>query len=620
MDYCELVNILYRLGFHLASKTIQVRMELSACRPAMRLTLPAWIPGSYMIRDFARNITSLKAYDAADKQLSVTKLDKHNWQVDCTEGELVIEYSIYANDLSVRSAFIDSSLLFFNGTSLFLRPIECDVESYRVHISRLQESCCTNWKIATTLPKIATDSDGYGEYQVNSYEQLIDTPLIAADYDSCELTVAGVPHRMVFCGRHTGDLERVGRDITPILEEHIALFGELPVQQYLFMTMVTGNGYGGLEHADSTALICSRKELPAYGNESVSEDYQRYLGLCSHEYFHLWNVKRIKPSIMQEPDLGNEVYTPQLWSYEGITSYYDKLALLRSGSIEIVAYLKQIAKVVTRVTRGTGRELQSIAESSFDAWTKFYKQDENAPNAIVSYYTKGSLVAFGLDMELRQQSEDSFSLDDVMRRLWQEYGSKGRGTDDDSIEEICISLVGDGIASFFDLYVRGTAELPLERWFAAVGISSRIRPKSGDGDDGSASASQPDEAAEAKVSLDAVVAEHPAGVLLSVLYQDGLAQRAGLAARDLLVAVDGYQVNKKNVDAIVSALPLQQTVKLHAFRDGVMLELDVVTEETQLSTCDLWPTAEEQLSDEIRQRRQQWQASLAANMAGSLND
>ncbi|OOZ39677.1 M61 family metallopeptidase [Solemya elarraichensis gill symbiont] len=553
-------------------------------------------------------------------KLPVTKLDKQTWLVDCAQGELVIEYWVYANDLSVRGAFIDSSLLFFNGTSLFLRPIDLDVESCRVHISRLQDVCCSNWKIATTLPKIATDSDGYGEYQAESYERLIDTPFTVADFDSYEFNVSDVPHRMVFCGRHTGDLERIERDLPPILEEHIALFGELPVEQYLFMTTVTGNGYGGLEHADSTALICSRKELPAHGDEAVNEDYQRYLGLCSHEYFHLWNVKRIKPAVMQQPDLGHEVYTPQLWSYEGITSYYDELALLRSGSIEIVSYLKQIAKVVTRVMRGTGREVQSIAESSFDAWTKFYKQDENAPNAIVSYYAKGSLVAFGLDMELRLQSEDNCSLDDVMRRLWQEYGSKGRGTDDDSIEEICISLVGEGISSFFKLYVRGTAELPLERWFAAVGISSRMRPKSGDGDDGSASSSQPDEAASAKVSLDAVVAEHPAGVLLNVLYQDGLAQRAGFAAKDLLVAVDGYQVSKSNVDAVVAALPLQQSVKLHAFRDGVMLELDVVTEPTRQSTCDLWPTAEEQLSDEIRQRRQQWQASLATNNYGSGDD
>jgi predicted metalloprotease with PDZ domain len=596
-------------------------MELPASRSAIRLALPAWIPGSYMIRDFARNIISLEASDATDKQLPVRKLDKQTWQVECTGcGELIVEYALYANDLSVRSAFIDNSQLFFNGTSLFLRPLDLEVENYRVHISRLKDASCSKWKIATTLPKIAIDGDGYGEYQADSYEQLTDSPFTVADFGSCEFTIADVPHRMVFSGRHTGDLARIERDLPPILEEHIALFGELPVEQYLFMTTVTGSGYGGLEHSDSTALICSRKELPVHGDDSVSEDYQRYLGLCSHEYFHLWNIKRIRPSVMLQPDLGNEVYTPQLWSYEGITSYYDELALLRSGSIDILAYLKQIAKVVTRVMRGTGRHVQSIADSSFDAWTKFYKQDENAPNAIVSYYAKGSLVAFGLDMELRLQSEDNISLDDVMRRLWQEYGSKGRGTCDDSIEEICISLVGDGISSFFDLYVRGTVELPLERWFAAVGISSRMRPKSGDGDDGNASSSKPDEAVTAKVSLDAVFAEDPAGVLLKILYLDGLAQKAGLAANDLLVAIDGYQVNKANIDAVVAALPLHQLVKLHAFRDGVMLELEVITEPTRQTTCDLWPTAEEQLSDEIRQRRQQWQASLKTVKTGCRDD
>ena len=372
-------------------------MRFHASEQEAVLNLPAWIPGSYMIRDFARNIVSLHVISGGNTP-EVTKLDKQSWRLDGCEGEVSVHYQVYANDLSVRSAHVDNTHAYFNGTSVFLRLEGSEQEPHLVTIEP-SDQLPAGARVATTMPAVRTGKSGYGDYSAHNYEALIDYPVEIAQLDECTFSVGNVEHRLAIYGRHDCDFDRLARDLARICSVHAGLFGELPIEHYLFLVTVVGDGYGGLEHRDSTSLICSRKELPARQPDSdskVSKEYRRFLGLCSHEYFHLWNVKRIRPEVLKRARLDQEVHTSLLWSFEGITSYYDDLALARSGVIGPEAYLEQLCEVVTRVMRGKGRFRQSVAASSFDAWTKFYKQDANAANAIISYYTKGALIALTL--------------------------------------------------------------------------------------------------------------------------------------------------------------------------------------------------------------------------------
>jgi len=599
----------YRLHFDLLQKIIKVTLTLDAPAGELRLRLPAWIPGSYMIRDFARHIISLTAADANDKSVVVQKTDKQTWVLAAPSGILQVQYQVYANDTSVRGAHIDQTHVFFNGTSVFLQPLDVSIDQFQVVLERPTTRMATDWQVASMLEQSSCDAQGFGTYQTDSYARLIDCPVEMGQLDSCTFTVAGVPHQMVFSGTQQADLERLTTDLPPALEEHVALFGELPLTRYLFMTRVTANGYGGLEHMDSTALMCARKELPYPGMRTINDDYQRYLGLCSHEYFHVWNVKRIQPRVLQQADLAAESHTTLLWAFEGITSYYDDLALLRAGVIDLPSYLKTVAQSMTRVQRGPGRLLQSVAESSFDAWTKFYQQDENAPNAIVSYYAKGALVAFGLDIEMRLASQDRVSLDDLMRELWQRYGRTRLGVEETDIAALCAELVGKAMDDFFADYVQGVKELPLAQWCAALGLGYRLRQAHKRDDSGGFLASVPETETAIRAGLDVQTAEHALGAKLTTLYRDGVAQCAGLAPGDIVIALNGVQVTHTNLDEQLARLPVDAKVQLHAFRDGVLMTFDLRLAASQLVSCELWLVPEDELDSACRTRRQQWMAS-----------
>jgi predicted metalloprotease with PDZ domain len=326
------------------------------------------------------------------------------------------------------------------------------------------------------------------------------------------------------------------------------------MQRYVFMTLAVGDGYGGLEHRASTALICARSDLPVKGKPGQTDGYRTYLGLCSHEYFHTWNVKRIKPAVFAPYDLQAENYTSLLWLFEGFTSYYDDLMLVRSGLIDVDAYLKMLAKTVNGVLRGSGRTKQSVAESSFDAWVKYYRQDENAPNAIVSYYAKGSLVALGLDLTIRAGTGGKKSLDDVMRALWQRYGRDffsargGRGLEESDVLALFEEVSGLRLASFFRRYVHGTDDVPMETLLAPFGVG-RIKPEISD---------KPD--AGMRLTADGGDSR------IANVYEGGAAHKAGLSAGDKLVALDGLRVPAAGPDGLLGRYRVGDTVTIHAFR------------------------------------------------------
>ena len=587
---------------HIFSVTLMVR------RPhenGQVLTLPAWIPGSYMIRDFARHIVSIRAH-CEGEPVSLSKLDKQTWRADPVHGVLAISYEVYALDLSVRGAHLDTSHGFFNGTSVFLQVVGQEETPAVVLMEKPRGEAYRPWRLATSMPVRSIDQQGFGSYVADNYRCLIDYPVEMGNFRELEFQVQGIPHRMVISGRCSLDEQRLVIDLQKICSYHASFFGQLPVNQYLFLTMVVGDGYGGLEHMDSTSLICKREDLPLKGAQQVSKGYRGFLGLCSHEYFHLWNVKRIQPEVLRQADLSREVHTELLWAFEGITSYYDDLALVRSGCIDPAGYLDLMAQTITRVMRGSGRLKQSVAESSFDAWTRFYKQDENSPNAIVSYYTKGALVAFGLDMLLRDVTDDVSSLDRLMRTLWERHGKPGMGVPEDGLEQLAAELAGCDLSDFFRQAVHDTADLPLHDWFASLGIGYRLRPAQNQEDQGGHCAKPAD--ITPRTDIGVRCQQQGDMLVLTQVLDDGAAQQAGLSPGDKLIAIDGLQVNSSNLELLLARSDPGAEISVHAFRRDELMTFQLCPKAAPADTCELWLLADEECSQRQLLRRREWLA------------
>ena len=529
--------------------------------------LPAWIPGSYMVREFARNITSIRA-EASGRKLRLTKLDKHRWRAARCEGPLTLSYQVYAWDLSVRAAHLDQTHGFFNGTSVFLQVHGKEDLRHIVDIQPPEGEAFDQWRVATSLPELKARRHRFGTYAAQNYDELIDHPVEMGEFELIRFEAHGVPHEMVVTGRVPNlDKARLAADLKKICEHQIALFEpstrKAPMERYVFLTLAVGDGYGGLEHRASTALICARADLPVLGQSAMSEGYRTFLGLCSHEYFHTWNVKRIKPAVFAPYDLQQENYTPLLWLFEGFTSYYDDLTLLRTGLIDAPAYLGLLAKTINAVLRGSGRHKQSVAESSFDAWTKYYRQDENAPNAIVSYYTKGSLVALLFDLTIRRDTRGRKSLDDVMRVLWRRYGRQfyaeggGRGVTEADVEALFDEVTGLHLKPLFDLAVRGTRDLPLQEMLAAFAVEVADKAKGG------------------TPSLDVRTKKAGNDCQLAHVYEGGAAHKAGLSAGDVLVAIDDLRVTAANLDTLLQRYRVGDKATVHAFRRDELMTFDL---------------------------------------------
>lgn len=573
-----------------------------------RLTLPAWIPGSYMVRDFAKHLNDVEA-EANGDVLAIRKLDKQTWLIPAVSGEITVSYKVYAWDESVRTAYFDRTRAFFNGTSLFLRVVGREQSPHQVYLQRPAFEEAGAWTVAATMPEVDVDDAGYGLYQTDNYQQLIDYPFEVGDLRRSAFELGDITHEMVYVDAPGADIERVSKDLKPILAEHVSMFGELPIGQYLFMTLATANGYGGLEHPDSTALICKRSDLPYANTKNADKGYRQFISLCSHEYFHLWNVKRIRPQLLKDANLSTEVNTELLWAFEGITSYYDELALPRAGFLSASEYLDMLAPSVTRYLRNAGRSRQSVAESSFDAWTKFYKQDEDAPNAIVSYYNKGALVALGLDLWIRSNSDDQQCLDDLMRRLWLHYGKTDKGIPERGIELEISEMLGKCPQSFFDAYIYGTTELPLEAWFAAFGVAMHKRTAKALSDTGGYVADYKADQAM-PVSLGARVSDAGGLVRFDAVFTDGAAQTAGVSPGDLLIALDSERCTKENLSELLSRYVPGDEVELALFRRDRLQQLRLVIQAAPVNTCDLSLIDESELTEEIQQRRRRWLASV----------
>ncbi len=490
--------------------------------PEQIVSLPVWIPGSYMVREFARHLSALSARQGS-RACEVLPLDKTTWRVRC-EGRrtLTLSWRVYAFDTSVRAAFVDARRGFFNGTSLLLRVHGREHEPHRLRIGRLVEG----WSIATAMTAVAA-GDGR-EFEAASYDELVDHPVALGEFWRGEFVAGGVPHELAVSGAPPGfDAARLLDCTRRICRETIRFWhgddrSRPPFARYLFLLHAVEDGYGGLEHRASSALLIARRDLPRLGEKALGDGQVTLLGLIGHEYFHAWNVKRLKPAEFAHLDFERENYTRLLWFFEGFTSYYDDLLLRRVGLIDAGRYLKLLAKAINAVAATPGRRLQSVAEASFDAWNKYYRSDENTANATVSYYQKGALVALALDLRLRLRGA---SLDEAMRALWRATGGGPIGED-----EIAAALREIGarpLAAELARWVHGRDDLPLAEALAAFGIAWQT------------------ERAGWAASLGLRLTEGPVtGVQVKSVLVGSAAAAAGVSAGDELLAIDGWRLRR----------------------------------------------------------------------------
>ena len=579
-------------------------VELSLAGPIAEgqlLSLPAWIRGSYLVRDFSRNVIEVSV-ESNGQVMRAGKIDKSTWQIASSDGPVVIRYTVYANDLSVRGAHFDTTHAYFNGPAVFMKVHGREDQPCRVHLAAPDHPAAGDWQVATSLmPENASES-GFGTYGAESYEDLIDHPVEMGTFVRVAFDVLDVPHAIAVTGRQHGDLDRLRRDVAVICETHARMFGlPAPIDRYLFLLTALGEGYGGLEHRYSSSLVCKRTYLPRPGDDEVSEDYRRLLGLFSHEYFHLWNIKRIQPQHFAASDLADEAYTRLLWVFEGITSYYDDLALVRSGLIDAKSYLQLVARTITRVLRTPGRLRQTVEESSFDTWIKFYKRDENTPNAVVSYYDKGSLVALTLDLTIRRDTGNEKSLDDVMRAMWREHADAG--VEEGGFERLAETVTGVSLGEFFDYALRSTEDLPLAGLLDYVGVELKQRPAIGPKDHGG---SLKPNAVKDRPSLGVKAIADAGNVRLKHVFRGGPAESAGLSADDYLVALDGIRITPKNFNSMLRDLSLGSEVEITAFRRDELMSFKVTLTEAPSDTCDL--VLSENPGADILENRSAWLA------------
>lgn len=528
--------------------------------PTQVLSLPTWIPGSYLIREFSKHLESVKAYDEDGRLLQISKFEKNKWRLFNTDHELItVEYDVYAYDLSVRGAYVDQSRLYVNPACVCLGLDGQEDKAIEVEIFLPPE--LKHFQLATGLPHKSFVSGRY-TLKAKDYAELIDAPFELAEQSRFSFEAAGIAHEFVISGKHAMNAARMQQDLEKICGTEIAMFGSAPFKNYTFMTMATGNSYGGLEHPNSTSLITPRDDLPQADEPlEPSKEYQRFLGLCSHEYFHSWLVKFIRPENFANYNLNKEGYTSLLWIFEGFTSYYDDLILLRSGVINQESYVTLLKAQIERYLQNPGRTVQTVAESSFDAWVKFYRPDENTNNAGTSYYNKGCLVALCLDLGLRLRGS---SLDALMRKLY-ENAQQGIQVSERTIFDLCRELTNQDWAEQINHLINTTDELPLDQLLPEFGFSFELKN-------------------EQALPFGLKVVDKPEGVLIQTARRDGAAAKVGLSANDVILAIDGLKASEK---LLAKYAKQAGTYSVYAFRRDELMQFELQDAETSLTTVEL---------------------------------
>jgi predicted metalloprotease with PDZ domain len=565
------------------------QVTLTIAKPAKNqsLSLPVWIPGSYMVREFSKHLQNLSATQNG-KTVALQQLDKCTWQIaNAAAKPLTLTYEVYAFDNSVRTAWLTAQRAFFNPTSLCLKVHGLETKPHTLTLSTANSIALRAVSTpATLLKSLKKQASGHlGDYGFADYDELADTPFEIGAFWRGSFTVRGIAHEFVVSGAPASfDGKRLLADTKKIVEVEMQFWhgtsGKPPFDRYVFMLNVVDEGYGGLEHRNSTALICSRRDLPRVGTAKASEGYTTLLGLISHEYFHTWNVKRLKPQEFVRYDYAQENYTQMLWFFEGFTSYYDDLLLRRAGLIDNAQYLRLLSKAINQVQQTPGRLVQSVAQASMDAWVKYYRQDENTPNATVSYYTKGSLVGLCFDLTLR--SEGQGNLDDVMRWLFKysKADKKGQGgiTEADFAKALH-AVGGRSYAKEIAAWVHGMGDLPIADLLQTHGVSMT-----------------PESASSLPMAqrLGLRVSESSGTLIIKTVLRGGLAEAAGFAAGDEWVAASDWRIHKLEDLALLVGNAKQITATVS--RDKRLLRLKLpMPQTTQASSSFMLRTSKDEL-------------------------
>lgn len=525
---------------------VEVRITQGAAEPAAKeqvLVMPVWTPGSYLIREFERHVQDFAASDASGQPLKWEKINKDSWRIE-TNGarDWRASYRVYANELSVRTNEVNSEHAFWNNAALLVYPEGLLNAPSTLHVLAPQP-----WKVATGLPPVLGQKN---TFRAENFDILYDSPVEVSNFKTLSFEVKGVPHRIVIDGEGNYDPEKMRTDVRKIVETEVELMGgEIPYRDYTFILHLRADARGGLEHLNSTALGYPRFGFgpgPKGKSDSVNsagpgapppKAYRGFLSLVAHEFFHLWNVKRIRPDALGPFDYTKENYTKLLWVAEGLTDYYARLVLRRAGLISEKEFLAENATAFQTLQNTPGRLVMSVEESSFDTWIKYYRQDENSVNSQVDYYDKGAILSLLLDLEIRKQSRGAKSLDDVMRYLYTEFYKKNRNYTPEDFQRACELMAGSGLDSFFTKYVRGREELDYDSALAAAGL--RLDK---------AAAVEGGKAVE-KPYLGADLAQEEDRLLVKKVYAGAPAYEQGLNSGDQIVAFNNMRANKDFIEA-----------------------------------------------------------------------
>jgi len=535
------------------SHLLEVEASFPPVDDVLTACLPVWTPGSYLVREFSRHLQELIATNAQGDLLPVKRLDKRTFQVPSHGKPVQLRYQVYANELTVRTSHVDGTHAFLNGATLFLYS-----EPLRSAEHRVAVSAPPGWNTHSALRR---DGD---ELVASDYDELVDSPLEVTPRAALEFQAAGVVHQVVVWGEAPCEDSRLTADLQKVCETSAQMFGGVPLKGYLFLLYLTDKGRGGLEHRASTALLYPRANL------ANSKGWEDFLTLAAHEYFHLWNVKRIRPRRLVPFDYSQENYTELLWAFEGITSYYDNLLVRRAGLMSAQRFLIRLGESLSSLHQTPGRKVQSLAEASLTAWIKHYRPDENSPNSAISYYIKGEIVSVLLDLEIRRATGDQRSLDDVMRLLWNRYGN-GVGVPEDGFERAASEVAGVNLSPFFDQWIRSTQELDYSG-FSHVGLEVKFRIRESPSDKGGSPPRVKPGEVKPKGWLGVVIKGTSA---IGYVLADSPAMQAGIYADDEIVALDGYRVDGPGLLARCEEKRPDETVRITLFRRDQLIEVPV---------------------------------------------
>jgi predicted metalloprotease with PDZ domain len=515
---------------------------------AQEFKLPVWTPGSYLVREFSKNLNQVRAIDAQGKELTVKKKAKNAWEVQCNgAATYTVFYEVYAFELSVRTPFLDNTHGFVAGAGVFMYT-----EETRNQLGVLKIYPHASFKkVSTALaPADYKSEPGCQTFVFKDYDQLVDSPIEIGNQQEFSFMAAGVRHRVAMYGEANYNITELQRDMAKVVESATAVFGSNPNQDYLFIVHNVTDGQGGLEHLNSCVLSVSRWSY-------TGSNYLGFINLVAHEYFHLWNVKRIRPIELGPFNYDQECYTSLLWVMEGITSYYDELLLLRAGFYTKTEFISKLQSQINYVEGSPGSRVQPVAHASFDAWIKAYRPNENSSNTTMTYYSRGAVIGAVLDAYLIQRSKGKQSLDGFMQLLYQKYAlDLKRGFSETEFEQELANYCGEDMHAFFKQYVNGTAIIPYQQYFEPMGLKVTD---------------------QTSTLTNFGAALEPGEVLKVRTVRSGsAAEDAGISVGDEILACDGFRIDKAGLENKYNNLQPGVSMELLLSRDGKLFSTKCV--------------------------------------------